>query len=399
MAGLDNNLAERTIRGPVVTRKNAGGSRNPDTARTAASAWTVTATVQMAARKVTTYLTAYLDACGRNGGNPLAGETLDRFLPWKASPGDLRLRAQPPPGSDTPSQLRRHRRGYKRSPRRLPACALTGLPSTYVQRAILVVGCQALVLTEKDPQMSDEGVYVPRQGDMVKFDSPPSEGGGGKLFQVTSHDTQTGMTSFTGLARALSADEMAERGARKRSVVSPGEVKPDWTGAGRRLAEKGAGHRPKIHHLSPHPAGLRMLRADEQAALALAQRAADQAGETVLLARTGTGELVIGSPEVLRAVGEALRAQVVLSVQPGLDGSGGSVTLRQARELLGSDRAREAVAAALASVPGPPAPAGYTAAEAVLQAVAGLLPLEEKPLLTTPGWQYREELLPEEAPR
>ena len=44
-------------------------------------------------------------------------------------------------------------------------------------------------------------------------------------------------------------------------------------------------------------------------------------------------------------------------------------------------------------------PAGYTAAEAVLQAVAGLLPLEEKPLLTTPGWQYREELLPEEAPR
>jgi hypothetical protein len=142
-----------------------------------------------------------------------------------------------------------------------------------------------------------------------------------------------------------------------------------------------------------------MLRADEHAALTLAQRAADQAGETVLLARTGTGELVIGSPEVLRAVGEALRAQVVLAVQPGLDGSGGSVTLRQARELLGSDRAREAVAAALASVPGPPALAGNTAAEAVLQAVAGLLPPEEKPRLTTPGWQYREELLPEDSPR
>src|SRR6185437_9908303 len=34
MAGLDNNLAERTIRTPVVTRKNAGGSHNPDTACT-----------------------------------------------------------------------------------------------------------------------------------------------------------------------------------------------------------------------------------------------------------------------------------------------------------------------------------------------------------------------------
>ena len=36
------------IRGPVVTRKNAGGSRNGDTARNAAVIWTVTATAQMA---------------------------------------------------------------------------------------------------------------------------------------------------------------------------------------------------------------------------------------------------------------------------------------------------------------------------------------------------------------
>ncbi|MGH3126147.1 MAG: IS66 family transposase [Streptosporangiaceae bacterium] len=104
MAGLDNNLAERTIRGPVVTRKNAGGSHNPGTAGIAASAWSVTATVQMAGLNIITYLTAYFDACGRNGGKPLSGEALDRFLPWKASPEDLRLWAQPPPGSDTPSQ-------------------------------------------------------------------------------------------------------------------------------------------------------------------------------------------------------------------------------------------------------------------------------------------------------
>ena len=37
MISLDNNPAERMIRGPVVTRKNAGGSRNEDSARL--SAW------------------------------------------------------------------------------------------------------------------------------------------------------------------------------------------------------------------------------------------------------------------------------------------------------------------------------------------------------------------------
>ncbi len=98
MVSMDNNLAERTIRGPVVTRKNAGGSRNGDTARNAAVIWTVTATARMAGLNILTYLTAYLDECGRNGGKPLTGPALERFLPWNASPEDLRTWAQPPPG-------------------------------------------------------------------------------------------------------------------------------------------------------------------------------------------------------------------------------------------------------------------------------------------------------------
>jgi transposase len=97
MVGLDNNLAERTIRGPVVTRKNAGGSHNGDTARNAALIWTVTATAQMAGLNLITYLTAYLDEYGRNSGKPLPGQALERFLPWNASPEDLRTWAQPPP--------------------------------------------------------------------------------------------------------------------------------------------------------------------------------------------------------------------------------------------------------------------------------------------------------------
>ena len=102
MIGLDNNKAERQIRGPVVTRKNAGGSRNGDTARNAAVIFTVTATAQMAGLNIITYLTAYLDECGRNGGRPLTGPALERFLPWNASPEDLRTWAQPPPPPPSP---------------------------------------------------------------------------------------------------------------------------------------------------------------------------------------------------------------------------------------------------------------------------------------------------------
>ena len=87
-----------------MTRKNAGGSQNPDTARTAADIWTIIATAQMARLNIITYLTAYLDECGRNGGNPLSGEVLSRFLPWNASPEDLRTWAQPPPNGKTPDQ-------------------------------------------------------------------------------------------------------------------------------------------------------------------------------------------------------------------------------------------------------------------------------------------------------
>ena len=104
MISLDNNLAERTIRGPVVTRKNAGGSHNGDTARNAAVIWTVTATATMASLNLLTYLAAYLDECGRHGGKPLSGPALERFLPWNASPEDLRTWAQPPPAPATPDQ-------------------------------------------------------------------------------------------------------------------------------------------------------------------------------------------------------------------------------------------------------------------------------------------------------
>ena len=102
MVSLDNNAAERQIRGPFVTRKNAGGSRNGDTARNAAVIWTATATASMARLNVVAYLTAYLDECGRNDGKPLTSPALERFLPCNASPEDLQNWAKPPPASQDP---------------------------------------------------------------------------------------------------------------------------------------------------------------------------------------------------------------------------------------------------------------------------------------------------------
>jgi hypothetical protein len=92
----------------VVTRKNAYGFRNEDAARLAARVWTVTATAEMAGLNVPTYLlvTAYLDACGRDCGRPLAGTNLERFLPWTATPTDLRAWPSHPRPADTRTAIR-----------------------------------------------------------------------------------------------------------------------------------------------------------------------------------------------------------------------------------------------------------------------------------------------------
>src|ERR1700735_960891 len=43
----------------------------------------------------------YLDECGRHGGKPRTGPALERFLPWNASPDDLRT-----PGAATATARR-----------------------------------------------------------------------------------------------------------------------------------------------------------------------------------------------------------------------------------------------------------------------------------------------------
>ena len=85
---LDNNAAERALRGPVVGRKNFYGSGSKASAELAARVWTITATAARAGLNPLAYLGAYLHACAEAGGKPPTGAALDRFLPWAINPDD-----------------------------------------------------------------------------------------------------------------------------------------------------------------------------------------------------------------------------------------------------------------------------------------------------------------------
>ena len=85
---LDNNAAERALRGPVVGRKNFYGSGSKASAELAARVWTITATAGRAGLNPLAYLGAYLHACAEAGGKPPTGAALDRFLPWAINPDD-----------------------------------------------------------------------------------------------------------------------------------------------------------------------------------------------------------------------------------------------------------------------------------------------------------------------
>jgi hypothetical protein len=93
---LDNNTAERALRGPVVGRKNFYGSGSTASAELASQVWTITATAERAGLNPLAYLSAYLDECAHNGGKPPTGATLDRFLPWALHPDDRTAWARRP---------------------------------------------------------------------------------------------------------------------------------------------------------------------------------------------------------------------------------------------------------------------------------------------------------------
>jgi transposase len=94
---LDNNVAERGLRSPVVGRKNYYGSGAAWSAQLAADAWTIAATVAKAGWNQLAHLSSYLQACAENGGKAPQGKKLKAFLPWLASARDAaRWKARSP---------------------------------------------------------------------------------------------------------------------------------------------------------------------------------------------------------------------------------------------------------------------------------------------------------------
>ena len=77
---MDNNTAERDQRTPVVARKNFFGSGSQWAGALAALMFSLLMTMRLWGINPRTWLTAYLEACAANGGQP--PESLCAFLPW-----------------------------------------------------------------------------------------------------------------------------------------------------------------------------------------------------------------------------------------------------------------------------------------------------------------------------
>lgn len=77
---MDNNIAERDMRGPVVGRKNFYGSGAQWSGELAATMYSVLATLKLWAINAHTWMSAYLQACADNAQR--APADISGFLPW-----------------------------------------------------------------------------------------------------------------------------------------------------------------------------------------------------------------------------------------------------------------------------------------------------------------------------
>ena len=80
---LDNNKAERFLRGPAIGRRLSFGSDSETGARFTALMYSVIGTLTLNGIDVLRWLTAWLTACAQNGGRP--PDDLLPWLPWSMS--------------------------------------------------------------------------------------------------------------------------------------------------------------------------------------------------------------------------------------------------------------------------------------------------------------------------
>ena len=80
---MDNNAAERALRGPVIGRRLSFGSDSETGARFTAQMYSVVRTLALNGIDVLRWLEAWLEACAKNGGKP--PDDLSPWLPWSMS--------------------------------------------------------------------------------------------------------------------------------------------------------------------------------------------------------------------------------------------------------------------------------------------------------------------------
>ena len=90
---MDNNLAERLLRGPVIGRRLSFGSDSVAGARLTALMYSVIGTLNLNRIDVPRWLDAWLAACAHNGGRP--PDDLAPWLPWSMDDARRRELAAP----------------------------------------------------------------------------------------------------------------------------------------------------------------------------------------------------------------------------------------------------------------------------------------------------------------
>jgi transposase len=91
---MDNNTAERGLRGSVVGRKNYYGSGSVWSAELAAALFTIFGTLKIWSLNPHTWLLGYFYECALLGGK--APENIQKYLPWNMTEKQKQLFSEPP---------------------------------------------------------------------------------------------------------------------------------------------------------------------------------------------------------------------------------------------------------------------------------------------------------------
>jgi transposase len=91
---MDNNTAERGLRGSVVGRKNYYGSGSVWSAELAAALFTLFGTLKLWKLNIHTWLLGYFYECALLGGKP--PDNIQKYLPWNMSEKKKQLFSEPP---------------------------------------------------------------------------------------------------------------------------------------------------------------------------------------------------------------------------------------------------------------------------------------------------------------